>query len=90
MAYMRIYCGYCGQKWEVYERENWNSQQAATCPHCGKRIDGQTWAKRVIPAFCAAADANREMERDAAGYHLPKFRFDILSNRKGELYAKEN
>lgn len=90
MAYMRIYCGYCGQKWEVYERDNWNSQQAATCPHCGERIDGQTWARQVVPAFCAAADANREMERDAAGYHIPRFRFDILSSKKGELYEKEN
>ena len=54
MAFMRIYCGSCGQRWEVYERDDWNSQQAATCPHCGKQFEGQTWAKQVVPAFCAA------------------------------------
>ena len=90
MAYMRIYCGYCGQKWEVYERDNWNSQKAATCPHCGKRIDGQTWARQVVPAFCAAGDANRELYKDATGYNLPCFRFDILSDKKGTFYETEN
>lgn len=81
MAFMRIYCGYCGQHWEVYERDNWNSQQAATCPHCGKRIEGQTWVNQVVPAFCAVSDANRELKRDSTGYGLPHFQFDIIAKK---------
>ncbi len=82
MAFMRIYCGSCGQHWEVYERDDWNSSKAAICPHCGKSIDGQTWVNQVVPAFCAAADAKLELERDATGYGLPRFRFDILSKSR--------
>ena len=83
MAFLRLYCGFCRGRWEVYERDNWKSQAAATCPHCGKRIDGETWAKQVVPAFCAVGDANRELYKDSTGYHIPYFRFDVLSDKIG-------
>ena len=80
MAYMRIHCGYCGQAWEVYERDNWNSQNARTCPHCFKRIDGQTWEEQILPGFGQVADANRELLKIHTGYHLPVFTFDVIAD----------
>ena len=42
MAYLKIYCDYCGQTWEVYRR-SMNDEHSRECPHCGSRIDDQTW-----------------------------------------------
>lgn len=80
MAYMKIHCGYCGQSWDVYQRDDWNKKNAATCPHCFKRIDWQTWSNHVLPAFGAAIDGNMELFKDHTGYHLPVFTFDIIAD----------
>lgn len=82
MSYMKIHCGNCGQTWEIYGRDDWNSDKARTCPHCGEEIDRQTWQQQVIPAFCASGDANRELYRDHTGYPGQSlFRFDVLSEK---------
>lgn len=80
MAYMRIHCENCGGTWEVYERDDYHSKNSATCPHCGKRIDYQTWEKQILPAFGMIADANRELFKDATGYHYPMFQFDVFTD----------
>ena len=57
MAYLKIYCDYCGQTWEVYRR-SMNDEHSRECPHCGSRIDDQTWRNQVVPALCMVSDAN--------------------------------
>ncbi len=64
MAMMKIYCDYCGRKWDVYERDNWNSDNARTCPHCFHKIDGQTWKHEIVPAFAAYMDLNKQLIKD--------------------------
>ena len=80
MAYMKISCEYCGGSWEVYERDDWNGRKAATCPHCGTKIDRQTWQKCVVPAFGAFMDLNRDLFRDHVGEHRPLFQIDMISD----------
>lgn len=79
-SYMKIHCYSCGGDWEVYERDNWKSTNARTCPHCGRRIDGAIWEQQVLPAFNQFADANRELEKDSSGYHTPFFKVDCIAN----------
>lgn len=81
MAYMRIYCGYCGQSWEVYGRDM-NDEHSRECPHCGSEIDHQTWTGQVLPALGQVMDANRELLKDHLGYHTPVFSFDVLADGK--------
>lgn len=80
MAYLNIHCRYCRKHWEVYERDDFNSPKARTCPHCNSKIDEQTWNNQVIPAFGMVADANRELVKDHTGYHTPLFYFDVISD----------
>lgn len=67
MTYMSIYCGYCGKRWEVYQRDNWKDERARTCPHCFHEIDAQTWERDVLPAFGAALDCNAELFKNHKG-----------------------
>lgn len=80
MAYMRIHCDYCGQKWEIYERDNFNHWKARMCPHCGSKIDEQTWQRQILPGFGQIADANRELMKDHTGYHRPLFTVDVIAD----------
>lgn len=80
MAYLRIYCDYCGQAWEVYER-SMHDEHSRQCPHCMSKIDGQTWEKQVVPALAQVSDANRELLKDHLGYHTPVFTFDVIEDR---------
>lgn len=80
MAYMKIHCGYCGQKWEIYERDDFNHWKARTCPHCGSKIDEQTWQRQILPGFGQIADANRELMKDHTGYHIPLFTVDVIAD----------
>ena len=63
MAYLKIYCDYCGQTWEVYRR-SMNDEHSRECPHCGSKIDSQTWSRQVVPALCM----------------VPVFTFDVISD----------
>ena len=85
MAYLRIRCGSCGMKWEVYERD-FNNERANMCPHCMAEIDRQTWKNQVIPALCQTADANRELIKDhldtGKWFKRPIFSFDVIEDHK--------
>ena len=79
MAYMRLYCDVCGGSWDVYHRDIKNDK-ARQCPHCYSKIDRQTWERQALPAFGAVHDANAELFKDHAGYHVPLFSFDVLAD----------
>ena len=55
-------------------------ERPATCPHCGTKIDRQTWEKCVVPAFGAFMDLNRDLFRDHVGEHRPLFQIDMISD----------
>lgn len=81
MAFMRIHCGYCGQPWEIYGRDNWKSDAARTCPHCQSKIDRQTWERQVLPAFGSVQDANAELIKDHVGNNSPLYTVDFIEDR---------
>lgn len=78
--YMRIHCGNCGKTWEIYARDDWNDPKARQCPHCFSHISHQVWTKEVLPTFGAFQDANRELYKDATGYHKPIFGVDMIAD----------
>lgn len=80
MAYMKISCEYCGGSWEVYERDDWTSSKAATCPHCAQKIDHQTWRRCVLPSFGAFADMNKDLCRNHVDDHHPLFQIDMIND----------
>lgn len=80
MGYLKIHCAGCRRSWEVYSRDDWKTDAARTCPHCGAQIDLQTWEKQVLPAFGMMGDANCEIIKDHMGYHTPLFRVDYISD----------
>lgn len=87
MGMLRIRCGYCNSSWDVYGmRGQWTDDVNRTCPHCGARIDSQTWQKHVLPAFGALQDANRELFKDHAN-HLPLFAVDY---HEDALFTPDN
>lgn len=63
MGMLKVHCGKCGKPWDVYHRDNWNSREARTCPHCFAEVDPQTW-KQVVRAFADMSDANMELAKD--------------------------
>lgn len=79
MAMMKIYCDYCGQKWDVYERDNWNDDKARTCPHCFHKIDSQTWKNEIVPAFGAYMDLTKQLIKDT-GAGCIRFSVDFLED----------
>ena len=80
MAYMKIHCGYCGQHWEIYDRDDYVGHKARTCPHCGSQIDDQTWVSQILPGFGQIRDANMELMKDHTGYHKPIFTVDVIAD----------
>lgn len=79
MAYMRIHCTACGGTWEIYQRDNWNAENARVCPHCYAEIDRSTWYNYILPAFGAMADANAVLAKDSIGYNRPAFWLDVIA-----------
>lgn len=79
MAYLRIYCDYCGQKWDVYERSI-HDEKSRICPHCMAEIEPQTWSRQIVPALGMVSDANRELYKDHLGYHRPIFTVDVIAD----------
>lgn len=70
---MKIECGYCGQHWEIYQRDDLHGTHARQCPHCDSKIDRDTWLSKVIPAFSLAAAANEKLYQDHVESHKPIF-----------------
>ena len=79
MAFLKMFCGSCKQKWDVYARQM-NEEESRVCPHCGAEIDRQTWKNQIVPALGQVADANRELMKDHLGYHSPAFSFDVIED----------
>lgn len=71
MGFLRIYCDYCKQNYEVY-RHQINDDKANRCPHCLQKIDNQTW-KQIQRAWGEMEDSNMELMKDHTGYHKPIF-----------------
>ena len=84
MGYLRIHCSNCRRRWAVYDRDDWKSEASRTCPHCGVKINAQTWENQVLPAFGAMRDANMMLHKDHTGYKNPLFRVDFVSNNTTE------
>lgn len=80
MSFLKIRCG-CGRSWEVYWRSQ-KDEHSRQCPHCLEKIDSQTWEKQILPAWGQVSDANGELQKDALGYHLTEFSFDVISDVK--------
>lgn len=80
MGYLKISCGSCGGKWEVYAHQV-KDERANQCPHCFAEIDRQTWERQIIPAFGEMEDANRELVKDSTGYHGPLFKVGYLPKK---------
>ena len=89
MGILRIHCDSCGGQWEVYGSGDFHARTARTCPHCGQRIDGQTWEKQILPAFGGMMDANRELIKDHTGYHSPLFTVDYIADHYFPNDARE-
>ena len=81
MVFMRIHCGACGGQWEVYRRGR-DTAAARACPHCDFTIDGDTWVKKILPAFQAVGAANMELEADHIEKHTGEFQVDFLADGK--------
>ena len=79
MAYLKIYCDFCGQIWDVYSRSK-KDNQSKVCPHCGAEIDPQSWWK-MVSALDEVQEANRELLTDHEVYHFPLFQFDVVEDQ---------
>lgn len=77
--FMRIHCGACGGVWEVYRRGR-DTSGARMCPHCDFSIDGDTWVKKILPAFQAVGAANMELEADHIEKHTGEFEVDFIAD----------
>ena len=94
--YMRIHCGSCGGTWEVYPRQR-EYDAARICPHCEKRIAGDTWQNKILPAYTIARNANLAIAADHIDTHSADFEIDFIADGKfkcadkadimNELYA---
>lgn len=80
MAMMRIKCSYCQGHWEIYERDKWNADDKRICPHCGSKIDIQTWQRHILPAFATFMDANKELVKDCLGHRITRFSVDFIED----------
>ncbi len=80
MGMLKIHCGCCRQTWDLYNRGDYHRHVKRTCPHCGSKIDGQTWEKQILPAYGAMLDANRELIKDHTGYGQPIFTIDYIED----------
>lgn len=80
MGFLTIKCHACGGKWEVYRSSAERYDRERECPHCGKRIDRQTWEKFIAPAWRMLDEANRELFKDHLGYHTAIFTVEYTEN----------
>ena len=78
---LRVHCGRCGNFWELYSRDNWQSDNSRVCPHCNAKVDEQTWKNQIIPAFNSVSDANNELVRDVTGYGKAHFSIDVIASK---------
>lgn len=95
MVFMRIHCGSCGGQWEVYSRQR-DTTAARICPHCDHKIDGDTWAGKILPAFQAVGAANTALAYDHMDKHTAEYEIDFIADGhfrnadKGEVINELN
>ena len=87
MAYLLIHCECCGGHWEVYGNTDYYDSEKRKCPHCGQRIQTQTWDKFIVPALGQVMDANTELAKDHTGMHTALFSVDVIADH---LYANRH
>ena len=90
MAYLRVHCYSCGGKWEIYHRDDYDSNNARQCPHCGAKIDLHVWRREVLPAFAAAQSGNTALFKDSTSNNRPLFTFDIKADHIYKNAGKES
>ena len=78
--YLKIHCDYCGQDYELYERDSITNKKACQCPHCKTRVDRDIWLSTVVPAFKMAQVANRVLYHNHANYHKPLFAVSFVAD----------
>lgn len=78
MGFLRIYCGSCGDTWEVYRRDVYG-ERARQCPHCTAKIDKKTWRENVLQAFEEVETATARLMMDNAN-HQPLFTVDYMDD----------
>lgn len=79
--YMRINCGGCSFKWDVYQRDDWKAATARECPRCGRSIDARTWEHSVLRAFGEAIEASADLYNDALQPNGSAFKIDFVDER---------
>ncbi len=78
--YMRIYCDYCGQTWEIYSRDDLTSKKARTCPHCGAaKIKPGTW-DRIVQILELSKLANEQLVEDHINDHNALFSVSFIDD----------
>lgn len=76
MGHLTIRCISCGNKWDVYHRDDWKDWKARTCPVCQKELNKAIWEQNVLPVFGAA----EEMSMDLYKYKEP-FIIDYVTDK---------
>ena len=82
--YLKVYCDYCGQTWEVYPRGESpvvliNSKQNH-CPHCGAaKIDRETWEELVF-VLMKTKRINEKLAADHVNKHNALFAVSFIAD----------
>lgn len=87
MVFMRIHCGACGGTWEVYRKQR-DIAASRACPHCAHSIDGDTWTKKILPAFQAVGAANMALASDHPEKHTAEFEIDYIADGQFQNASK--
>lgn len=89
MMYMRIHCSSCGGIWDVYPRQR-EFDAARICPHCEKRIAGDTWHDKILPAYSSAVGANLALATDHTNSRMGEFEIDFIADGKFKCADKSD
>lgn len=82
--YLKIYCDYCGQSWEVYPRGECESRLINSkqnhCPHCGAaKIDRDTW-EELIYVLMKTKRINEKLAADHVNKHNALFAVSFIAD----------
>lgn len=80
MVYMKVYCGYCGQTWEIYPRDDLTRKTARKCPHCdAAKIDPETW-EDIVSCLIRTKRVNERLAADHVNKHNAIFAVSFVSD----------
>ena len=81
--YLKVYCDYCGQNWEVYPRgdiQRLTKSKENHCPHCGAaKIDPETW-KDVLVCLTMTKRINEKLASDHVNKHNALFAVSFVAD----------